>query len=1746
MFRHLEIWQGDTATDEQIAAAYETYQADLARYNLYRDYATNFYNEEFLGEGYVSDDTLDGKTYLTFRQEAVAEAKFLNDYNLHRYRYQTGQEYWWTKAEEANKLLNGYQGSLSLMNEFYLRSYNGDPRNIYFDRYLEYREEYFENLETLNQYSSYVTNWEVPDYEGYSSADRKDDVFYEKDDWNVKIASTELSLNGQVVQYQNSVDQLNALIDEIKREVPSDVALQILSHLTTAGAGGIIIAGDGDDDITIGRLDPTVENPNYGNVFAMGQGGDDTYKIESFRYTDSYNDTKPISIEILDHEKGENGNTIRFMENVTDLKSGNIGIYANVTLLKDENGAYIKDENGNYEYTLENFRTYSGQSSGYWSYMERTPLKNGDAGYALLLVDAETYSNKYAFDSGAVDQGGLKLDIETLNNLDKIYASDGKYVTRAQLDEMFQNTANTLANLGYSSFMDALCLEGVYDDSQSRQASLAVLTGAEAMGSLEWIDPTEGVIAGATTGTEGTNTNDNLTSTNANETFNLKLGNDTITFTSEFGDEFGNDIIQSSSTVDNKGNARQIDTLNLKGYSVKDGTLKFSVSGDNLVITAYDGETVKGTVTYKDFLNTDYTSRYFMLNAQDMTYKVGMVNAGEAKVQYGATISQIEDNIDNYNHIKFIRSTDGSTINVIPNANRGYYYTLGETPISIDMFNSTYSGKEVKEIFSNGQTNDVYDIALKNNMNNSVVIHDAGGNDKLYIAGHEYNNYTTSHYLRFFFDMDVNGTVSDAKHIIYLNNFYVPSTAEDEYGYETTVYSYATDNLIKLLNNDPSHMDNTVTFIGDLEKLSTYDHEDLAENVWTDSNEDQTIKLHKYIESVAIDVVPWLAENHYASVKDALTQLKAGIDEKQAAMDEIDLSNVDPEDENTIPAEYTQLKEEQDALQAKIDELLGFYNKQYDIQLYTNMLGTTGDDEITSALNGITKYVEGKQGNDIVDLSYAAHSTPVEYYYDFERGDGHDTLIYSYKYDSICINKGSSEMYTRFRTDGWDLKIELYSDNEATSNLKGSILIKDYFYNLINNRIDKLVIKSAGEADVEYSIDTLLRQEGAVLNEGVKVAFGTTDNDPYTGTSGNDVYYINDDDDTIICSAGDDIYYLSEFNRSRHGNSTFTYTIGNGDDVIYGSGDVTKLTLNYNNEDISMEFRENGDDLRMVFFNYAGVDRGSITIKDYKTTSSLCFNHPDDWVNTFFIKKNNSDEGTPYRLNDLIKNYTDMGGSFVENNDEKYINVIRITAEDNGRSIDNSSGKVDRLVFDAGVTVTSAQSGNDLVLTYDTDKTVTIKDYVTGNSSVYDVKIGNTYTTLGDLSGLYYGTTGDDTFIHSTEADVVRTYNLNTGNDIVEFTKTRNASDAYENGTVLYNKAVINSTGGTQYTDTIKLMDYQIYGNNNYAHTKLFFGLTDDGNNLTIKGERDFNPTTLVNYHKYTDITYNNFFSADTPNLRIEMNYDEYSSSYYNVHKYLTAQTLDMTSSFEQVSNTANILYIKDTNTNHTSNITSTSDCYAQIVTAGGAALNYTGCADDIIVTNSTTSNDTYNVTNAGVGTGMNLFITDKGGTNDTLNLQGMNSIDFANLFLAFNVSKDGSMTDENFTLTFGYKDQYSNPIWNTATQVLTGDKYLLDNVITVEAAKQNGKDVGIEHVYAYDYNQNKLGEINMENWYKAVKADVVAWLSNEDNAAWMLENNLNSTADVFNFYNNDNSSGYEKAQSLINVYENRNASMYV
>ena len=1746
--------------NNEIKTAYDTWQADLAKYNKYSEYAHNYYNAEYLGKDYNCD--VEGKEYVSFRQEAETERenKIIHDYYQKQYRYRTGEEYWYYKAELMNREINGYEGTVSRYNYFYMLSRDGNPLSVYYDLYREVRDEYNDYADEYNTYERYINKWNNTDYKGEAGDDA---LQTDSDVWSGHANNVNVELNGRIYEYNTATNELNGIVQYIKDNAPSDeTALQILTHLTTSGAGGIIIAKNGDDTIIMGRDLNKPGYANYGDVFAMGQGGNDTYKIESF---------PNVSYTIYDHE---GKNTVRL--NSLELNSGNIGIYANVALVKDENGKYVTDTNGNYQYTLENFKTYLGLSSGDWSCMERSPLKNGDAGYSLLLVDAKTYSNKSAFEYGAMDQAGIKFDTETINHIDKIYAKDGKYITRDQLNEMFQKTANQLAKMGYDSFMDAV-EENINSGIYEKQHNLAMLTSSEVQGSLEWVTDKTVNITGATEGLTGTDRNDNLTSTSANETFDLKLGNDTVTFEGEFG----HDIIQSSSTVDNNGNARQADTLNLQEYSIEDRTLVLERSGNDLVLKAYadDKTTINGKVTYKNFLSGDvYNSRKFVLNAKDHTYMVWFNEAQKRTNQEDVVAMDIDDQGNNFCNIRFIKSLDNGLVRISTNENRSSYIVLDNTPILL--FKSTNTG--TKEVISYGNADDQYREALSETTD--LIINDNGGNDSLEITGGYYDTIGDAH-MRYFFDVTDEGVVSDAKHIIWTDNFYTPNKEEYEDGSSQIVgHSYATENLIKLLNNDSEHMKGAITIYGNIEEIENDNHPTEAYKY--------PMSYNKVIESTLVDVVPWLndesnyydAENdtwpsghHYTSVTDALTKLQAGIDAKQKLIEQVDLSGI-KYDENrkaipeTIPVAYTALKNQQDAIQAKIDELLGLYNKGYETIINTNVIGTDGNNEITATSD--TKYIEAKEGNDTIDLT-TSHSN-VKLVYDFTRGDGHDTIINAARLlngdnDTIHINIGKTNMTLKFRADGWDLILEMYANSESTENPDGSIRIKNYFFDKYSRRIDEIVIHSLDNNDEELtetlSISGMLAdtEHHGVINPDVTIY--TNGSDVITGTTDNDIIYTNGaiEKDTITSSAGDDTYYLTAKDDNSSGNSNrnarFTYTVGDGDDTIYGASYLTYLTLNYNDEDISMEFRKSDDnDIKMVFFDYAGKQKGSITVKEsdihWNDDGTIATSYGSTFLNhgtedTFFIKKNNDDIGTAYKLADLVKQYIVLGGSMTENDDSSYLNYIKVENLANGTILQNS-GKVDYIVIPENCTDYKYEVvGDNLKITVTTDsveKSIFIKDYAKGDSSLKALVVSGEYEEICWYDGAkdhHYGTKGDDVYVYSKDKSDTQVYHLFSGNDIVEYSIDNGASN-YSDGYKINDKAEIISSTDSTNTDIIRFKD--IY------FDKLIFGYNTDGTGITIKTEGDIN-VAGGKAHKSAEFTYDNFISGSTPNLSVESN-----TSYgtYTVQKYNGVQSeLDLRyigyngTEDDYVKNS--VTYIQATS--------GKSKVYAgsnsQILTNGGAdieaVINRDSPSDgNVIVTQSQTSNDTYCIYDSDYA---NVRIYDNGG-NDSIRLNNYyagseySNPTENNLRLLFNVNKDGS-TDNKFIL-INHGDNTSGILTDGQTLLGNNATWGHNGTIIVEANQTGNNKVGIEELLLCNTEQQNMGKycqyvdtpvknINLESWYSAVKQAVVSWMTT--NADFMSTNNCNSAADVFALNSNEH---YDMMASLANAYESCNASQYL
>ena len=122
---------------------------------------------------------------------------------------------------------------------------------------------------------------------------------------------------------------------------------------------------------------------------------------------------------------------------------------------------------------------------------------------------------------------------------------------------------------------------------------------------------------------------------------------------------------------------------------------------------------------------------------------------------------------------RFIKSIDNGLVRIAASENRSSYIVLDNTPIVL--YKNTNIG--TKEVISYGNADDQYREALSETTD--LIINDNGGNDSLEISGGYYDIIGDAH-MRYFFDVTDEGVVSDAKHIIWTDNFYTPNKEEYE------------------------------------------------------------------------------------------------------------------------------------------------------------------------------------------------------------------------------------------------------------------------------------------------------------------------------------------------------------------------------------------------------------------------------------------------------------------------------------------------------------------------------------------------------------------------------------------------------------------------------------------------------------------------------------------------------------------------------------------------------------------------------------------------------------------------------------------------------------------------------------------------------------------------------------------------------------------------------------------------------
>ncbi|MBQ3641004.1 calcium-binding protein, partial [bacterium] len=609
-------------------------------------------------------------------------------------------------------------------------------------------------------------------------------------------------------------------------------------------AYGHVFGGEGNDTII----------SHTGPGLFMGGADNDTYIIDAspYAFSESYPDDKSEYITDCIINDTEGTNTVEFKGD--KLASNNLTVWTNVTLTK-QNGEFVKDESGNYEYEFTNYK-----------------LVNSDyeQDYSVIITNYGDYHNAGITGSNA----SIKFDKATLDNLDKITASDGMYINKAQITKMAQKVANWLAENGYDCLAaafdeDELGYEKVRDNNEQLSSYLG-------FNALEWLNP-EDVTVGATEGLIGTYLSDSLTSTQLNEVFELSTGNDTVTFEGNFGD----DVITSDSIKDKDGIARQADMINLKDYSVKDGTLTFAYGDDkaNLVITAAEEN---GSVTYKDFMGSEYPTRSFVLNDSDSSYTVSYFDVDKLNtIAYQNKEKPAIYTVDqkyytqSQNHINFLTTSGDTKVHIDSGKNYNITFADENTALYYDGFFTTGNYDEQAEcwnivsaekdiVTSFGETDDTYEFYLTSN--SDVIITDMGGNDCIDFYSAATNStyyppfYTSK--IRMFFDVNADGTlVNDEKHIVLTTRF------GENCG--TSSAEYNSEELANLLTGTGDHMKGVLTYTGDIEKIATVDRK----FEYADNTIDNRINAQTWINSIRSEVADWFENNSakgYTSVSDVL------------------------------------------------------------------------------------------------------------------------------------------------------------------------------------------------------------------------------------------------------------------------------------------------------------------------------------------------------------------------------------------------------------------------------------------------------------------------------------------------------------------------------------------------------------------------------------------------------------------------------------------------------------------------------------------------------------------------------------------------------------------------------------------------------------------------------------------------------------------------------------------------------------
>ena len=496
----------------------------------------------------------------------------------------------------------------------------------------------------------------------------------------------------------------------------------------------------------------------------------------------------------------------------------------------------------------------------------------------------------------------------------------------------------------------------------------------------------------------------------------------------------------------------------------------------------------------------------------------------------------------------------------------------------------------------------------------------------------------------------------------------------------------------------------------------------------------------------------------------------------------------------------------------------------------------SGNDKyvISSLKNGTM--LSDLQGNDEILINDSYKN--INFIFDVSSDDKYNTYLYDKDRMFILNNATLNSM---FKTKNIYIQSGVQINDYFNNGTIEKIGTKDYFVtpneiarirNNVRNWLKYNSYTTTLEA-IQYASNDKKKELIAIYKDINWIKYtvnGTNKDDILNGTDYGENIYGNKGNDTIYAKSGDDYVDGGE------GNDTYIFNTGDGNDTILNSSGVD--TIRFNQEQV-LTFTHNMSNNNLVI-SYGDSD--SITLEDYFVNNS----HSVTNINGTLISDLIEEQG----INEIY-DYT------------KGCDVTTI--------IPNRG--INYLKFATLLTYIHDMNNNDLIINYDDNKSVTIKDYYADELSVqfinghpielflensvneiYDYSQGckiETITSNGGKDSLIFS--GDLTYIHNmNNNDLIINYGNNQSVTVKEFFADEEHSVKFINGQAI-GKIAGNITEIYDYTDGCTIPD--IMGN--YGTIYLNFS-----GNITYVHDLN-NYDLIINYGENKSVTIHDYFTDE-------------------------------------------------------------------------------------------------------------------------------------------------------------------------------------------------------------------------------------------------------------------------------------------